>query len=39
MKIGIVIYSNDAENVSKAFRLGNFALKESDEVKVWKPKL
>jgi uncharacterized protein involved in oxidation of intracellular sulfur len=35
MKIGIVIYSNDAETVWNAFRLGNFALKERDEVKVF----
>jgi len=35
MKIGIVIYSNDAETVWNAFRFGNFALKEDDEVKVF----
>ena len=35
MKIGIVIYSNDAETVWNAFRFGNFALKEGDEVKVF----
>ncbi len=35
MKIGIVIYSNDPETVWNAFRFGNFALKERDEVKVF----
>ena len=35
MKIAIVIYSNDSETVWNAFRLGNFALKEGDEVKVF----
>ena len=35
MKIGIVIYSNDPETVWNAFRFGNFALKEGDEVKVF----
>ncbi|MDI6655742.1 MAG: DsrE family protein [Candidatus Hydrothermarchaeota archaeon] len=35
MKIGIVIYSNDSETVWNAFRFGNFALKEGDEVKVF----
>jgi uncharacterized protein involved in oxidation of intracellular sulfur len=35
MKIGMVIYSNDAETVWNAFRLGNFALKEGDTVKVF----
>lgn len=33
MKIGIVIYSNDAESVWNAFRLGVFALKKGDSVK------
>ena len=33
MKIGIVICSNDPETVWNAFRFGNFALKESNEVK------
>jgi len=32
MKLGIVLYSNDAENVFNAFRLGLFALKKSDDV-------
>jgi sulfur relay (sulfurtransferase) complex TusBCD TusD component (DsrE family) len=35
MKIGIVIYSNDPEVVWNAFRFGNFALNEGDEVKVF----
>lgn len=35
MKIGIVIHSNDPETVWNAFRLGNFALQEGDEVKVF----
>ncbi len=35
MKLGIVIYSNDPETVWNAFRLGNFALKERDQVKVF----
>ena len=35
MKIGIVIYSNDPETVWNAFRLGNFAMNERDDVKVF----
>jgi uncharacterized protein involved in oxidation of intracellular sulfur len=35
MKIGIVIYSNDAETVWNAFRYGNHALKEGDGVKTF----
>ena len=35
MKLGIVIYSTDAETVWNAFRLGSFALKEGDEVKAF----
>jgi uncharacterized protein involved in oxidation of intracellular sulfur len=35
MKIGIIIYSNDTETVWNAFRFGNFALKEGDEVKLF----
>ena len=35
MKMGIVIYSNDPETVWNGFRLGSFALKEGDEVKVF----
>ena len=35
MKLGIVIYSNDAETVWNAFRLGVFALKKGDAVQVF----
>ena len=35
MKLGIVIYSTDAETVWNAFRLGVFALKQGDAVKVF----
>lgn len=35
MKLGIIIYSDDAETVWNAFRLGNFALGEGDEVRVF----
>lgn len=35
MKIGIVIYSNDSETVWNAFRFGNFALNQKDEVNVF----
>jgi len=35
MKVGIIIYSNDPETVWNAFRFGNFALKEGEEVKVF----
>ena len=35
MKLGIVIYSDEAETVWNAFRLGIFSLKEKDEVKVF----
>lgn len=35
MKLGIVIYSNDAESVWNAFRLGVFALKQGDNVKTF----
>jgi uncharacterized protein involved in oxidation of intracellular sulfur len=35
MKLGIVIYSTDAETVWNAFRLGLFALKEGDAVSVF----
>ncbi|MCF7709301.1 MAG: DsrE family protein [Verrucomicrobia bacterium] len=35
MKIGIVIYSTDAETVWNGFRLGVFSLKEGDHVKVF----
>jgi uncharacterized protein involved in oxidation of intracellular sulfur len=32
MKLGLVVYSNDAETVWNAFRLGVFALKQGDTV-------
>lgn len=35
MKLGLVIYSTDAETVWNAFRLGVFSLKEGDEVKAF----
>ena len=35
MKGGIVIYSDESETVWNAFRVGNFALTEGDEVKVF----
>lgn len=35
MKLGIVIYSNDAETVWNAFRLGVFALKKGDTVQTF----
>jgi sulfur relay (sulfurtransferase) complex TusBCD TusD component (DsrE family) len=35
MKIGIVIYSNDSETVWNAFRFGNFALNQGDQVRVF----
>ena len=35
MKLGIVIYSTDAEAIWNAFRLGVFALKQGDTVKVF----
>jgi sulfur relay (sulfurtransferase) complex TusBCD TusD component (DsrE family) len=35
MKLGIIIYSTDAETVWNAFRLGVFSLKEGDKVKVF----
>jgi uncharacterized protein involved in oxidation of intracellular sulfur len=35
MKLGIIIYSDDSETVWNAFRLGNFALNEGDEVRVF----
>lgn len=35
MKLGIVIYSDNAENVWNAFRLGVFALKQGDSVKTF----
>lgn len=35
MKLGIVIYSNDAETVWNAFRFANFSLKEGNAVRVF----
>lgn len=35
MKTGIIIYSDDPETVWNAFRFGNSALKEGDEVRVF----
>lgn len=35
MKLNIVIYSNDAETVWNAFRVGNFALKQGDVVRAF----
>lgn len=35
MKLGIIIYANDAETVWNAFRLGVFACGKGDQVKVF----
>ncbi|HAM38073.1 MAG: sulfur reduction protein DsrE [Elusimicrobia bacterium RIFOXYC2_FULL_34_12] len=35
MKLGIVIYSNDAELVWNAFRFANLAVEQKDEVKIF----
>lgn len=35
MKLGIIISSNDPETVWNAFRLGNFALTQGDQVRVF----
>lgn len=35
MRLGIIIYSNDAETILNAFRLANFSLKEGDAVKIF----
>jgi len=35
MKIGIVIYSTDAETVWNGFRFGVFALKQGDQAKAF----
>lgn len=35
MKLGIVVYSNDSETVWNAFRFGNFALNQGDQVRVF----
>jgi uncharacterized protein involved in oxidation of intracellular sulfur len=35
MKLGIVVYSSDAETVWNAFRFGSFALKQRDTVRLF----
>lgn len=35
MKLGIIVYSTDAEVVFNALRLANFSLKEKDEVRLF----
>ena len=35
MKLGIIVYSTDAETVWNAFRLGVFALKQGDQAKAF----
>jgi len=35
MKLGIILYSNDAEVIWNAFRLASLSLAEKDEVKVF----
>ena len=35
MKLGIIVYSNDAETVWNAFRFANFALVMGDEVRAF----
>lgn len=35
MKLGIVVYSSDAETVWNAFRLGVFSLKQGDSVRAF----
>ena len=35
MKLGIVIYSTDAETVWNGFRFGVFALKQGDQAKAF----
>ena len=35
MRLGIVLYSDDAESVFNAFRLGTFALGKGDEVRTF----
>jgi uncharacterized protein involved in oxidation of intracellular sulfur len=35
IKLGIVIYSNDAETVWNAFRLADYSLTQGDEVKIF----
>jgi uncharacterized protein involved in oxidation of intracellular sulfur len=35
VKLGLIVYSNDPETVWNAFRFGNYALREGDEVKAF----
>jgi uncharacterized protein involved in oxidation of intracellular sulfur len=35
MKLGIIIYSTDAETAWNAFRFGNFALQKGDKVSIF----
>ena len=35
MKIGIIIYANEAETVWNAFRFANFALDKKDDVNIF----
>ena len=35
MKLGIIVYSTDAEVVFNALRLANFSLKEKDDVRLF----
>jgi uncharacterized protein involved in oxidation of intracellular sulfur len=35
MKLGIIIYSNDVETISNAFKLSLYALKEKDSVNIF----
>ena len=35
MKLGIIMYSDNAETVWNAFRFANFSLKENDTVKIF----
>ena len=35
MKLGIIVYSTDAEVVFNAIRLANFSLKEKDDVRLF----
>jgi len=35
MKVGIIVYTDDAEAVWNAFRFGNFTLAMGDRVKIF----
>ncbi|MFZ1021966.1 MAG: hypothetical protein WCE82_10595 [Halobacteriota archaeon] len=35
MKIGIMVYSNDPETIWNAFRFGNYAVNEGENVRVF----